>query len=97
MLCAGGEIVVGPGLAQAYEGGSGSFVLQARVELEGVDGADGDDDAAAAPGAGAGAGGGRSKGSRRGGRKGTASSGPPLLVIREVPYQTSKVRGCGGE
>jgi DNA gyrase/topoisomerase IV subunit A len=91
---------MGPGVKEAYESGSGSVLLRARITIEG-------DPAAGGRGA--------AKG-RRGARRGSAAAaaaeeeaeaaaasngtgeaggGRQLIVVTEVPYQVNKVRGWG--
>lgn len=84
----GGELVVGPGLRDAYETGSGSLTLRAAVAIEG-----GDAPGAADLDAGAGDAASGAKRRRGGGGKGGAggaAGGRQLLVVSEVPYQCNK-------
>jgi hypothetical protein len=94
---AGGELIVGPGLKEAYETGNGSFTLNATMSIEGGGNGSGNGGAARA-----------AKGRRGRGRGGAAAvagededavggggDGRQLIVVTEMPYQTNKVRVWG--
>ncbi|GBF90404.1 DNA gyrase subunit A, partial [Raphidocelis subcapitata] len=93
----GGELVVGPGIKEAYETGSGSLLLRARITIEGADpGPRGGGGAGAArrrKGAAAGGRGGAAAAAAEGEEEGAgagAAAGRQLIVVTEVPYQVNK-------
>lgn len=85
----GGEVLLGHGIKEAYQTGSGSIILRAKVTIEDSGGSGG-------------AGGARRR--KRGasavgeGEEGPAAGGGgggrQLIVVTEVPYQVNKVGVC---
>lgn len=94
MLCkrAGGELIVGSGVKEAYETGNGSVLLRAKITIEGDTPTSGKSKGATSKGRRGRAGSAAEDGGDGAAGNGVAAGGGrQLIVVTEMPYQVNKV------